>query len=155
MPRAKHISACVALTFRRSVSAAKAISGFAALIHRPNVLIPDVSSTPEHQPPPPILQESPAPQKPLVPQESEWEQHVKTIASLAEREIAQILPGWLLEISVLESPATRCYEFVLRAETPESICDREILYARDKFWLVQQHILDRLCAFAHDIRQKA
>lgn len=174
---AKPISACAALAFRRSVSAAKALSGFVTLIHRPNVpvLIPDETIVSISEPrvpdlPPPTLQKK----------ESEWEQRLKAMASLTEEEIVKILPGWSIEIRIFESPSIRCHEFVLRAETPEQwswnrhgddgriveglprqvwgarlpVCDREISYARDSAGLMQ-HILGRLCEFARDIKCKA
>jgi len=176
---AKHISACAALTFRRSVFAVKALSGFAALIHRPNVpvLIPDdaIASISDCSPSfnPAIL---PTPQN----EESELEQSIRAIVSLAKQEVAEILPGWSIDIDAFVSPAIRCHEIVLRAETPEKwgwrhhddgyvvegrqrqvwgarlpICYDEIFcHLRDKTWLLQ-HILGKLCEFARDIRRKA
>lgn len=175
---AKPISACAALAFRRSMYAAKAISGlFAALIHRPNVpvLISDeaLASIPDRPLPGPAIPLS-ATQK-----ESEWEQRVKAVVSLAKEEIAEILPGWLIDIDTFESPHIGCYEFVLRAETPMEwgryrladgdrivegrpkqvwgarlpVSYIEMSYAMNSMPRLMQFVLGKLSEFARDIRR--
>ncbi len=111
---AKPISACAALVFRRSVSVAKALSGFAALIRHTNVpvLIPDeeLASIPES---------ARTAQPKAARQVSDLELRVKGISSLAEREIARILPDWSVSVDFLELPQPRLCEFVLWAEPPQ------------------------------------
>lgn len=108
---AKPISAHAALVARRFTSAAMAFSGLVALFHRPKAPLRGRSATLDESPPTPCSSRLKAP-------ESEWEQFVRSIVSMAMREVAEILPGWSIDIHTFESPAVQCYEFVLRAETP-------------------------------------
>ncbi len=164
---AKLISANIALVFRRFVSAARVLSGLFALLRLP------LDS--DHVTPEPAVR-SPAPVRPKP--RNEWEQRAQAIASLAKQEVAEILPGWSIDIHASESPYIQCYEFALRAVTPPEwswVRDgvggcpvpgfpRQEWGARVSVSFMEIHrsqmvlaqlVLRKLSEFARDIRRKA
>lgn len=165
------MSAYAALMARRFTSVAMAFSGLVALLHRPKASPGDhtIPSTPD------------APHSTtLKVSESEWERFVRSTVSMAMRDVAEILPGWSIDIHAFESHAGQCYEFVLRAETPpewSSFRDagggrivpgppQQEWYARVYVPFMEIHrarskmafsvaVLRRLSEFARDIRREA
>lgn len=160
----------VASILRWLVSVVKTLSGLCATLRRNKTMAPSTEIMP------PIKQPArPAPQKSSS--YSEWEKCISGIVSLAKQEIAEILPGWSIDIHTLKSPDMQCYEFVLRAETPLDWsldhCDRDgrIVQGRpSEQWgarlliphreihmsksLSAQLVHKRLSEFANDIRRK-
>lgn len=144
---AKLVSAVTASIFRWLVSVTKTFSGFCAMLRRNKTAPPSM----EKQPATPVPQKSSS--------YSEWEKCVSDIVSLAKQEIAEILPGWSIDIHTLKSPDIQCHEFVLRAETHEQewaarllISYHEIHMGKSSLALV---VSKRLSKLANDIRCEA
>lgn len=147
MRTTKLIFACAAWFLGRLVSVVRILSGLVVL-HRPKAFARAKVGVP--------------PESPKARNLDAWEKQ----ASLAEREITKILPGWSIAIHILPCQSLS-YEFVLRAKTPPSWlrpgrewCARLLISPREMFNMrrdrtMQQNISKKLCEFARDIRRKA
>lgn len=175
---AKLVSAASASVFKRLASVARTLSGLVALLSlrrkiprretvarngvaaaMPTGRLPHALASPWTS----SLSGHPASLK-AAPNCSEWDQLVRGIVSQAKQEIAEILPGWPVDVYAFESMDKQCYEFVIRAETPDrsrrewggkfAVLLSEIHQSRSKTALAQS-VLTRLGGLARDIQCKA
>ncbi len=189
----KLISAVTALILMRLVAAARVLSGLAALLcfRRPKSIFaaPPDDSTDEvscaSHPIKPSDETQTTPQDDTyAPPADAWREPARwplteAVLLQAKKEIADILPRWSIDIDAFDLFASRCQEFVLRAETPKewgwrclgsdkyvvegqpkqvmgarfSVSHTCIHAMRDDSYLAQ-HIIGKLCGFAHDIRRE-
>lgn len=164
---AKPISAASASVFKRLMSVVRTLSGLVALLSLRKETPPAAKPVPPVGPMGTPTRPVPVESLKAAPNRSEWDQLVRGIVLHAKQEIAEILPGWLIDIHAFESMGKQCYEFVIRAETPPiqghsgrewggryAVSLSEIHRSKSKAVLAQS-VFTKLCGIARDIQCKA